>query len=300
MADVETSTLVKAIIAIIVLLVMALVIYSLMNFDDVKQIAQEVFHVDTQEEINTKTEDTVSEFSSDLDSCAKGDYNPNNEDACFCYQRSPGVIQEGSYISISNSGSTSQFTTLSENDAPISQFTKNYNFGLMATSGPNGGYKLGCVFPTQFFIIAKDKDISPWYSFEEIPDNQWSVKWIDSRLEFFFSTDYTFGFYRNDESSSLRITPMLYRLDSTHYCLVTKLIDEPVEYSASEFIPFDSEMQQAPALMRISDYQMDSTVDYDSKDNSKTTTCNPTTNKACYYSTVQEFLLNEELYCNKM
>jgi len=59
-------------------------------------------------------------------------------------------------------------------------------------------------------------------------------------------------------------------------------------------------MQQAPALMRISDYQMDSTVDYDSKDNSKTTTCNPTTNKACYYSTVQEFLLNEELYCNKM
>ena len=49
MADVETSTLVKAIIAIIVLLVMALVIYSLMNFDDVKQIAQEVFHFDSQE-----------------------------------------------------------------------------------------------------------------------------------------------------------------------------------------------------------------------------------------------------------
>ena len=140
MADVETSTLVKAIIAIIVLLVMALVIYSLMNFDDVKQIAQEVFHVDTQEEINTKTEDTVSEFSSDLDSCAKGDYNPNNEDACFCYQRSPGVIQEGSYISISNSGSTSQFTTLSENDAPISQFTKNYNLGFKTFISNNHCY----------------------------------------------------------------------------------------------------------------------------------------------------------------
>ncbi|MBS3072312.1 hypothetical protein J4477_00575 [Candidatus Pacearchaeota archaeon] len=299
MAEVETNTIVKGIIAIIVLLVMALVIYSLMNFDEVKTVAQEVFHIDTQEEINTKTEDTVSEFSSDLDACAKGDYNPNNKDSCFCFQKTHGIIQEGSYISISNSGSSSQFTTLSENDAPISQFTKNYNLGLMATSYSGSEYQLGCVFPTQFFIIAKDKDVSPWYSFEEIPDNQWSVKWIDSRLEFFFSTDYTFGFYRDDKSSSLRITPMLYRLDSTHYCLVTKLIDEPVDYSASEFIPFDSEMQAAPALMRISDYQMDSTVTYDSQDIPETG-CNPTTNEDCYYSAVQEFLLNEELYCNKL
>ena len=79
--------------------------------------------------------------------------------------------------------------------------------------------------------------------------------------------------------------------------MVTKLIDESVEYSASEFIPFESEMQQAPALMRTSVLEPNL---YYPEETKQTSECNPSTNKACYYSKVQEFLLNEDLYCNKL
>ncbi len=291
MSDVETSTLVKALIAILVLVVMAILIYTALNFDDVKQIAKEVFHVDSQEELNTKTEDSVSDFSSDLDACNNGEYNPDSKDNCFCFQSIHSDIQEGSYISIQNadSTSTSQFTTLTENGEPLLQFTKSFKLGLMATSKSGDNYQLGCVFPSQYFIIGKDDDLNLWSPFEDRIDNNWYVKWIDERLSFLnpLEDDYTFGFYRDDSSSSLSSAPMLYRIDSTHYCLVTKLIDEPIEYSSSEFIPLSDNLQRIGDDPRVFD-EPDETV-YTS-----------IVSKASYYASVQTFLINDEKLCNKL
>lgn len=278
MADVEISTLVKGIIAIIILVVVALIIYSAMNFDDIKQIAQQVFHANINEEIKTKTEDSVLAFSSDLEGCYDGNYNPDAKDNCFCYQKTHGSI-ESSEIRIQNKGSSSEFTTLTANGEPILQFTKPYELGLMATSNVNG-YQLGCVFPPQFSIVGSD---------DTNYENNWYVKWNDDSQSFWssFTTD-TFGFYSDDTSSSLKGAPMLYRIDSTHFCLVTKLIDDPVSYTSSEFVPLSKN------LMRITDYNIDP-----GDITPQIINCDPSASQVCYSNSVQNFLLNAKLYCHK-
>jgi uncharacterized protein YxeA len=272
MAEVETNTLVKAIISIVVLVVIALVIYSVMNFDDVSQIAKEVFHVESQAEINTKTEESADNFVSGLDSCNNGEYNPLGKDNCFCFQKNHGYMQEDSYITIQNSDSSSTLTVLTENGEPLAQYKKPYSLGLMATSGSGDDYQLGCTFPTQYFIIA---DGTEWYV-------RWNNEILDDYIP--FDDDYTFGFYRDDTSSTLASAPMLYRLDSTHYCLVTKLIDEQVGFSSQEFTSFGAELQRIGDDPRVFN-EPESTISNDEKG---------------YYSSVQTFLLNEELYCNKL
>ncbi|MBI5797617.1 hypothetical protein HZA98_01795 [Candidatus Woesearchaeota archaeon] len=223
MSEQAPNTMVTAIIIIIVIFVMGIMLITLFP-DTVKPITDifaEVFHAQAAEKADAESAATsaYTRFTNNIAQCEPGAANnPNGADGCACLTASFDRIPTGSYITIENSEGTpaAQFTIIDKNGKVLSQETKPYKLGLFAVTANGDQRKLTCAFPETFFITGEDKSDTL---------NDWHVLW-DDKTRVKGAT--TFNFYRDDASSALVNAPIIHRISSTQYCLLTDLVEQDI------------------------------------------------------------------------
>jgi hypothetical protein len=297
MSSKAPETVITAILVIIVLFIVAIIVLNSDTRETFVRIAGEVFHSESEEGSGT-TIDAQKTLISNLEDCDNsGKYNLQSNDQCFCFTLGLGTITDQFYISIQNKDNKLTTTAFSANGAPLAQSVSDYNLGLMVVDQKSD--ELSCVFPGEFFIKGVDEGgyptLIPGLLDGSKESNNLYVVWNDERANkdmFKEGSDYTFKFYRegNEEDyPELAPAPVLYRVDESHYCLITDLL----EYSTtSSFYLTSSDDTKAvitdKELMRIAEEHILEQQAIESLASKK------------FESLVIPFLLDDSKYCNKL
>lgn len=231
--EIAIEQIITAFLVILVLFVVALVILNQDTRESIVRIAGEVFGSESaaKEDAITNTLSSQKSIINNLFTCSNsGNYNPNSKDNCFCFTTSFGIIANEAFIRFQNKDNQLISTAVSSTEAPLAQSTDNYNLGLMAMNKDTN--ELTCIFPSEFSIKGLDEGENDF--------NNLYLVWNDKRANknpFAEGDDYTFKFYREGNEAGhpeLKIASILYRVDSTHYCLITDLIELPISISSSD------------------------------------------------------------------
>ena len=211
MADVP-NTAVAAILTVMVIVVVALLMYTLVpeTFQQVSSIADNVLFADeiAKEEVESLTAASSKQFFDDMNTC---DDEQNSE--CFCVVRTRD-IPSGSFFVIDNKpqGKGMTVTTLTEEQTPLAQEDYEYQMGLLILHDlDDKGLRkdLACVFPDQFQIVGT-------------ATGSWSVQWQGKEWKLY--KDKTES--ESSHVSSLKTAPLIYREEENKYCLLTDLIEK--------------------------------------------------------------------------
>jgi len=240
MAELETKQLVVAFLTILVIIV-AIIMFLTLDAETKAQIFgifENAFYgkKTTVEEAEQNTVDAQQAFLEGIDKCNFDEkINPNSAENCFCFTEDFGVISDKAYLSIQNQGGESTVTAIDVNGVSLAQ-EKSYALGLLVTKDgtkdSNGdiSVEIGCIFPSQFFIQGEDVDTIIW---GKNIINTWNIIWKDERVKksWYETGEYKeWKFYYKDKESQYKSTiPALYKLSDTQYCLVTDLIENPLE-----------------------------------------------------------------------
>ena len=262
MSEMAIKTMITGIVILLVIITVALMLFNF--FPELSTKILESFGMVTHslEEGRTNTLEAHNTFVKNLDACNGGKYNLHSTDSCFCFTSVFGRLTEDSYLYLINKVDSLEITAISQNGEPLAQTTEDYNLGLMINKD---NLEIGCIYPTEYYLKGIDEEESDILG--SIGNNFVYLFWEDERVNKGWldeGDDYTFKFYREgneEDHPELAPTSILYRIDSTHYCLVTDLIETAISTTDSDSYKFISKINT--------------------------------------FDEVKTFLLNENNYCNK-
>jgi hypothetical protein len=164
MAEAPTAAM-TAILTLIIIVVVVLLMYTLApdTFAQITGIADEVFNAEKYEaeEIETLIEAAYTQFFTDIDDCEEV-REEKEQSSCYCKSTTLKDLPEGSYFNFENEYSTSlTVTALTDEGVPIEQDKKEYVLGLFAIVEEGNKKALGCLYPDNYFVFAKDEGGPP-------------------------------------------------------------------------------------------------------------------------------------------
>jgi len=247
MAEEAPNTAMAAILTIIVIFVVAITFYVVFPETASKYTAifEEVFGSEkaAAEQAKSSTLEAQKSLTEGVNGCAtNGEFNSVNKDNCFCFTQTFGVISDQSYFQLVNAQGTLQVTAIDAEGVPLEATQEKYNLGLavLRETGYDDAqeqftWELGCVFPSTFFIKGMDKKTTFTGQFLS---NDWHIIWQDPRAKegLLGGNKYQeFLFYgEKGEPQDLVSAPVLYRIDNSHYCLITDLIEKPLNITEAD------------------------------------------------------------------
>jgi hypothetical protein len=181
----------------------------------------------TREEKNTYAIEAYNKLASNIEE----NCNEKETDDCFCFSKSRGTISEASYIHVKNGGGNSEFSLVNDEQVYLQQpETRDFSVGLFTLRNTGGDkWSLDCTYPTEFFIVGKDISETPYV-------NGWAVVWKGQGLSEDGYQFYGDSYYESTWSGkggkvsigtidNLEAVPYIYKIDETHICLLTTLIE---------------------------------------------------------------------------
>ncbi|MBL7051931.1 MAG: hypothetical protein ISS01_02475, partial [Nanoarchaeota archaeon] len=264
------QTVIAAIIIIIVILTMGIIFNEQSSeiFGIIIDSFDKVFVVDEEADAQTKTVASFEKLFSNVDDYCYGGFNTIGGTECLCYSQTLGSVSESSSYLIQNiySQSASSVSVLNIADGTYeARETKPYTLGVMVVNGKYGVWtgvtgELGCVFPDSYYIVGKDVKQGP-FGLIGAKINNLYLYWEDDRTDKWpheNGPDYTFQFYEDkdveqnaclgippvcDDTTSysylLKAAPIFYKVDETRLCILTDLIERPIEvYNEDNYYGF--------------------------------------------------------------
>ncbi|MBT5029944.1 hypothetical protein HON03_01620 [archaeon] len=252
-----SNTIIAALIILIIIFVMGVVFNEQSSeiFSIIIDSFDKVFVVDDEAEATSQTVASFEKLFSNIEDYCYGGFNTIAGTDCLCYSQTLGTVSESSFYLIQNSYSqgASAVSVLNALDNTYeARETKPYTLGLFVSNKNAGSnYELGCIFPDNFQILGNyQASINHLYLYWQ---DERTDKWPNEQ-----GADYTFEFYEDkkietnvclgwppacDDTSSysytLKAAPIFYKIDDTKICILTEMIERPIEiYSSDNFHGF--------------------------------------------------------------